>query len=70
MKGYLHWALVDNFEWADGFRMKFGLYAVDLESKKRIRRPSADVLAEIIREGYVPDKYVKEALKVIKPSRQ
>ncbi|MGC8987254.1 beta-galactosidase BgaS [Infirmifilum sp.] len=70
VKGYLHWALVDNFEWADGFRMKFGLYAVDLESKKRIRRPSADVLAEIIREGYVPDKYVKEALKVIKPSRQ
>ena len=62
IKGYLHWALIDNYEWADGFRMKFGLYAVDLETKKRLKRPSADLMATIIREGHVPDETVKEAV--------
>jgi len=36
VKGYLHWALVDNYEWAMGFNMKFGLVKVDMESKNAI----------------------------------
>ncbi|MEZ0346208.1 MAG: beta-galactosidase BgaS [Infirmifilum sp.] len=63
VNGYLHWALIDNYEWAEGFRMKFGLYAVDLSSKRRIKRPSADLLAKIIAEGHVPEERVREALE-------
>jgi len=65
LRGYLHWALTDNYEWADGFRMRFGLYAVDLETKRRLKRPSADLMATIIREGTVPDEYVRKALSAV-----
>ncbi|MBC7131109.1 glycoside hydrolase family 1 protein [Candidatus Bathyarchaeota archaeon] len=53
VKGYFHWALTDNYEWAHGFRMKFGLYAVDLESKTRKKRKSADVYKRIVEAGEV-----------------
>lgn len=59
--GYLHWALTDNYEWADGFRMRFGLFHVDLESKRRVKRPSADVFARVISESTVPDDVLKAA---------
>jgi beta-glucosidase len=49
--GYLHWSLLDNFEWADGFRPRFGLYAVDFTraDRPRTRRPSAEVFAGVAR---------------------
>jgi beta-glucosidase len=46
--GYVHWSLTDNFEWENGFAPRFGLYAIDYATQQRTRRPSADVLAEII----------------------
>ncbi|ABL78509.1 beta-galactosidase BgaS [Thermofilum pendens] len=61
LKGYLHWALTDNYEWADGFRMRFGLFEVDLSSKRRVKRPSADLFARIVSEGTVPDEAVRKA---------
>jgi len=36
--------------------MKFGLYAVDLSTKKRIKRKSAEVYKEIVEMGEVPRK--------------
>jgi beta-glucosidase len=47
--GYLHWTLMDNFEWALGTTAKFGLSAVDPATLRRIRRPSAEAYAEICR---------------------
>jgi beta-glucosidase len=49
--GYLHWSLLDNFEWADGWHGRFGLYAVDPADPAlvRTRRRSAEVLARIAR---------------------
>ena len=49
--GYLHWALTDNYEWAKGFKARFGLYEVDLATKERIARRSALLLKEIISRG-------------------
>lgn len=41
LEGYLHWSLLDNFEWDKGFWPKFGLAAVDRKTMKRTLRPSA-----------------------------
>lgn len=38
--GYLHWSLLDNFEWAYGWWPKFGLVEVDRQTMKRTIRPS------------------------------
>jgi len=53
LRGYFHWSLTDNYEWAKGFKMKFGLYAVDLENKERKARKSAGVYKRIIEDGEV-----------------
>lgn len=41
LEGYLHWSLLDNFEWAFGRWPRFGLIAVDYKTLKRSPRPSA-----------------------------
>src|SRR6056297_1414163 len=49
--GYIHWTISDNWEWADGYCPKFGLYAVDRDSDDlaRTARPSALLYGEISR---------------------
>jgi|GEM_PF-6856 len=44
VKGYLHWSLLDNFEWQKGFSMTFGLIAVDRKTQKRYPKESLNVL--------------------------
>ena len=48
VRGYFHWALTDNFEWARGFGKKFGLYEVDLETKSRKGKASAETYKSLI----------------------
>lgn len=40
LKGYLHWSLLDNFEWDKGKWPRFGLIEVDYGTMKRTIRPS------------------------------
>ncbi|XP_059055794.1 myrosinase 1-like [Achroia grisella] len=49
--GYTVWSLVDNFEWMDGYNVKFGLYEVNFTDPHRTRtaRKSAKYYAEFIR---------------------
>lgn len=50
LKGYFHWSLLDNFEWAQGWWPKFGLVAVNRSTMKRTIRPSAKWFAEQIKK--------------------
>lgn len=55
VRGYFHWNLFDNLEWAQGFRMRFGLFHVDLSTKKRYARPSALVFREVAKGKEIPE---------------
>ncbi len=50
--GYFYWSLVDNFEWAEGFRPRFGLVGVDYGSQIRQPRPSAETLRKCCEEMF------------------
>ncbi|MBI3231471.1 MAG: family 1 glycosylhydrolase, partial [Candidatus Doudnabacteria bacterium] len=54
VRGYLHWSLIDNFEWEKGFGPRFGLIEIDREDllKRRVRF-SAIKYAEICRQNYI-----------------
>lgn len=50
VRGYLHWSLLDNFEWAEGFRQRFGLVHVDYDTLVRTPRESFHWYADHIRK--------------------
>ena len=54
VRGYLHWTLVDNFEWAAGYYPSFGFFSYDPVTLRRTERPSARVFARIARTGGLP----------------
>jgi beta-glucosidase len=52
LKGYYLWSLLDNFEWAWGFEMRFGLVHVDFKNKmKRTPKESALGYRDLIRSS-------------------
>jgi beta-glucosidase len=55
VRGYFHWSLMDNFEWAFGYRMKFGIVAVDRSTQLRTVKPSARWLSQVIRTNTLDD---------------
>jgi beta-glucosidase len=54
VRGYLHWTLLDNFEWMAGYAKTFGLIAVDHASFERTVKPSARWLGEVARANALP----------------
>lgn len=54
VRGYLHWSLLDNFEWDSGFNPEFGLIKVDYKNFARSVRPSALMYKKLI------EKYTKK----------
>jgi beta-glucosidase len=53
VKGYFVWSMVDNFEWAHGYSMRFGLIYVDYETQKRILKSSAAWYQTVINSNAV-----------------
>ncbi len=48
IRGYFHWSLMDNFEWAEGFKERFGLVHVDFSTMKRTPKLSAHWYKDVI----------------------
>jgi beta-glucosidase len=53
VRGYYHWSFTDNFEWAEGWALRFGLVALDQETQVRTPRPSAQLYSQIIQENAI-----------------
>ncbi|MEQ4724982.1 GH1 family beta-glucosidase [Nonomuraea sp. B19D2] len=51
VRGYLVWTLLDNLEWADGYRRKFGLVHVDFATQRRLLKDSALWYRDVIRRN-------------------
>jgi beta-glucosidase len=53
VKAYIHWSLLDNFEWVFGYGPKLGIVAVDRATQKRTPKPSAYLLGKIARANRI-----------------
>lgn len=49
VRGFYYWALLDSFEWSEGYDAKFGLISVDLETLERTIKDSSQAYADIAR---------------------
>jgi beta-glucosidase len=52
--GYFVWSLLDNFEWAEGFRPRFGIVRVDYETQERIIKDSGYWYRKLIQTRRIP----------------
>ena len=48
VRGYFHWSIMDNFEWANGYKERFGLVYVDYETQQRTPKDSAYWYKQVI----------------------
>ncbi len=48
VRGYFHWSILDNFEWAEGYKERFGLVHVDFATQKRTPKLSARWYRQVI----------------------
>jgi beta-glucosidase len=53
VRGYFHWTNMDNFEWAHGYSMRFGLIDVDRKSLERHTKASGRLYARIAQSNGV-----------------
>lgn len=51
LRGYFHWTLADNFEWNEGWHLRFGLYELDPATQVRKPRASAQVYERMIKQS-------------------
>lgn len=59
VRGYYHWTLVDNYEWAEGWTTRFGLFALDPKTQVRTPRPSARLFQEVVRANAITEDLVE-----------
>jgi beta-glucosidase len=60
VRGYFHWTLTDNFEWTEGWRLRFGLVALDPATQQRTMRESGRLYSAIGRaNGISPEMAAK-----------
>jgi len=71
VKSYYHWTLVDNFEWAEGWTLPFGLIQLDPQTQERTPRPSSDLYGAIAHANAITpellDAYAPELRPILLP---
>ena len=61
IRGYFYWTLMDNFEWAEGYKMKFGLYEVNFLTQARTLRESSKLFVDIVKKPGIDSRgYIVE----------
>jgi beta-glucosidase len=54
VQSYLHWSLLDNFEWLEAWGPRFGLYRVDFETLERTPTPACDYFRAVVTQRTLP----------------
>ncbi|MGM0639977.1 MAG: glycoside hydrolase family 1 protein [Thermotogota bacterium] len=57
--GYMHWSLMDNFEWIEGLSMRFGLYKTDYNNNILILRNSGEIYSKIANKNNISESFLK-----------
>jgi beta-glucosidase len=62
VRGYMHWSLLDTFEWENGYQARYGLIAVDFKTQKRTMRTSSKLYASIARQNALTQSHREKYL--------
>jgi beta-glucosidase len=60
VRGYFHWSLTDNFEWSEGWGLRFGLYSVDPQTQERRIRRSGELYRKIVKSNGLSVEMARE----------
>ena len=60
VRGYYHWSLLDNFEWAEGYAMRFGLIEVNFATGERRIRDSGRLYGQIAQTNAITPELVRQ----------
>ncbi len=60
VRGYLHWSTLDNFEWAEGYDMRFGMIHVDFETQKRTVKETAKFFSDLAKKNCIDKALLKK----------
>ena len=71
VRGYYHWTFTDNFEWSEGWGLRFGLIDLNPLTQERCPRPSASMFSAIVRTNGIArrtvEQFAPELLPVLFP---
>jgi beta-glucosidase len=60
VRGYFHWSLMDNWEWAEGYSARFGLIHVDFGTQQRMVKTSGEVYRRVCQANALPESLLRE----------
>ena len=60
VRGYFHWTLTDNFEWSEGWGLRFGLVALDPKTQDRAIRNSGRLYGAIARSNELSQEMIEQ----------
>ena len=65
IRGYFHWTLTDNFEWTEGWKLRFGLVALEPATQERKLRNSGRLYSAIARANGISTRVMQQFFPAI-----